>query len=76
MGAWISDGGRRDISDADDSASAGVREPRSRRSRRGTSPTSRPTSAGARSRELGLPGFRAKQLSQHYFARLATTRRR
>ena len=40
------------------------------RSRRATSPTSRPTSARRWSPRLGLPGFRAKQLSTHYFSRL------
>ena len=45
-------------------------EPRGRGSRRATSPTSTPAERKARLEELGLPGFRAKQLSTHYFSRL------
>ena len=41
---------------------------RTRASRRATSPTSTPAERKARLEELGLPGFRAKQLSTHYFA--------
>ena len=44
-------------------------EPRGAGSRRATSPTSPGRAAGA-AKEAGLPAFRAKQLSTHYFARL------
>ena len=46
----------------------GAQGTRAKPSRRVTSPTSTPAERKARLEELGLPGFRARQLSTHYFS--------